>query len=71
MHFLSTLTFEVTGPDLNPGKYIDVSRAAAAVPHAGKKEFRGRPPGWPPPPGTNNFFARPQLQVDLQKLSCC
>jgi hypothetical protein len=31
------LTFEVTGPDLNPGKYIDVSRAAAAGPQPGKK----------------------------------
>jgi hypothetical protein len=37
MHLLSTLTFEVTGPDLNPGKYIDVSRAAAAGPQPGKK----------------------------------
>jgi hypothetical protein len=29
----------VTGPDLNPGKYINVSRAAAADLQPGKKNF--------------------------------
>jgi hypothetical protein len=48
------LTFEVTGPDLNPGKYIDVSRAAAAGLQPGKKNSEEDVPGWPPPPGTNN-----------------
>jgi hypothetical protein len=46
----------VTGPDPNPGKYIDVSRAAAADLQPGKKNSEEDVPGWPPPPGTNNFL---------------